>query len=158
MSLTSLLSIRNAIFQLYVQGINGTQSSGLNFSAITTPYTAMALAQAKQEDSDYPKIVMPVDSGIVTQLPAKQRRKKTKFDIIIVLKATNPQPEVSPPAVPFGDVMLKLIDDFSDLVAASPTLGGIVTNVDIEDWTTDSGFSYPEGVAWFKLAVEYQGS
>lgn len=113
-------------------------------------YETMLAANKVKGDNKYPKAVVVVDAGRVNEGVAMQRNCTLSFDTIFVFKKNSGDQRSAP------EQCRAFVDEFEQIVTRNYSLGGLVLNTSILEWTTDSGFADPEGVVWIKLGVEYR--
>lgn len=129
--------------------------NGLNTVTLMPPahvHRAMTSAVNEKTDDSYPLVVIATDGGKVKQGVSRTKYKLTSFDIIFFAKKIpggvyDIDPEIQAE---------NFIDDLEKMIDNDTTLGNLIDNYQLTEWTTDAGFADPEGLVWAKLAVEYQ--
>jgi len=145
----TLTDIREAIETLILANI--TVANGYSTGIVSSHiYTATSKAMTRKLDTDYPKFIVVAGEGKHVQLPSRQKAKLVSFDVLAVFKATT-----AVPATPVEQAE-NFVEDLEGAVNTNITLGGLVENVLMTDFVTDSGFADPEGLVHAKILVAYK--
>jgi hypothetical protein len=98
----------------------------------------------KQKDGDYPKMFIVTDEGRSSQEVSGRQELILNFLVIGVVKkiSANDDPQA---------LIEKLIEDIEKAIRLNDTLMGSVQNAEVTGFTTDSGASYPEGIAVLRV-------
>jgi hypothetical protein len=114
-------------------------------------YPNYTLAAAAQQDVDYPKVSLSTDGGTIARNVGGRIQEKIMYDIVLIFKDL----EHSEAESIVAEITENVADDFMYLVERNPRLMDTpgVESIDIEEWTTDSGSTFPEGTAYFRLSV-----
>ena len=141
--MTSLNDIRTAL-ENALKTI--TISNGYSFN-VTNIYNCWdSNIVAKTRDGDYPKLFVLTEGGTANRQAAGRTERETQFSIILVLKFLNQVGET-----PVRSRIEAAIDDIEKCIDANNHLGNLVEEMEISDFSTDSGFSYPEAIAVFSV-------
>ena len=103
-----------------------------------------------RDDKFYPKAFVIIDQGSSENEPSSVVNKKVDFTVIFVVKKfakNDKEPE---------DKILQAIEDFEQSLFESSFLNDNVSEISISDFTTDSGYTNPEGIVIFKVSVSYK--
>jgi hypothetical protein len=113
--------------------------------------------QAQTNDGDYPKCFILLDGGAEDYLPAERAELEDYLTVIFVLRYDGvPYGEPLPsPDLPASDLVLPVVHEFRQFIRRNFNLGGLVNCIKLNEWTTDSGFTYPESTAVISLTVKY---
>lgn len=107
------------------------------------------------QDKLYPKVFIVLDTGKTERLPSYQSDKSVGFIIVVVLKANESTGFViGSTTLGLQDAMSNFIDDIELALSKNTTLSGVVDTAQVDSWTTDSGFTYPESVALIRVKTE----
>lgn len=99
-------------------------------------------------DGDYPKCFIITDSGKRSRLVALQKERITNFIVVFVnIVVGTSTPEL------VAEMVEVFIDDLEKVIDSQDTLGGTVTSIEMTEFTTDAGFTYPRGVAVARVSV-----
>ena len=101
---------------------------------------------SKTTDTDYPKLFVLTEGGTTSPQAAGRTEKEIQFSLILVLKFLNQVGET-----PVRTRIESAIDDIEKCLDTNRHLGNLVENMEITDYSTDSGFSYPEAIAVFTV-------
>lgn len=122
-----------------------TAKAALTFSVMASK------TLSKRGDQDYPKLFIVSESNKLTEGVSGTADSVCKYMIVCVHKPiSNPAKTEEEVA----DIMEKVAADIAKLFVNDSTLGNRVHNCIVTDCTTDSGFTFPEGIAALELTVE----
>lgn len=109
----------------------------------------------QKDTEDYPKVMLILDDGVIGNLPSRRKEKELIFFAVLVDKAhLGPDGETyDQPAESKVEALIEVVDR---LTAMNPTLGDFVMSFSTDGFTTDSGYTHPEGTAVVRLKLEYQ--
>ena len=105
---------------------------------------------ARTKDTDYPKVFVLTEGAMHSDRASGRVEKNLQFSVIFVLKFLNQLGEQ-----PVRARIETVIDDFELCVHRNKTLGNLVESMEITDYTTDSGMSYPEAIAVFMVDCDF---
>jgi hypothetical protein len=108
-----------------------------------------------KSDGSYPKAFIVTDNGTRTRLAASQKDRVTNFLVVFVGKVVAKGADNDPLAT--EALAFNFVDDLEKACDANDTLYGFVFNVEMTNFTTDSGFTYPEAVAVCHVQVFEKG-
>lgn len=145
----SLLTVRAALLQFFEAFDGIAVTTKLD---VAKSFFVYRQAMESSDDTDYPKIILPLDGGKLTDLPNRQTVNKVTFDGIFVFK----QVPIDPYNVHVSVQVLQFVDDFMFLKMRNWRLNDTVESFDLLDWTTDSGFTHPEGCVVMQLGVTFK--
>jgi hypothetical protein len=92
------------------------------------------------DDLSYPKVMVVVDSGETTPLPAQQQHRTILFHVFVIVKALQ---ETDDPVA----MTESYIEDVEKAVYEDSSLDGTVDEAHVEGFTCDGGIKAPEGIA-----------
>jgi len=105
------------------------------------------------DDELYPKCFIFSDKGKMRRLVAGQKERNFKFVVIVVVKKVAESEKLEP-----SETAELIINDVETIFDKDDTLGGLVTDIQIVSFATDSGFCHPEGIAILDVEVEMKTS
>ena len=124
-------------------------SLDLSSSNIYKVYTTDFMTNTK--DALYPKVFVVTDSGKNDGEPSYAVMRELRFIIILVLKGDSTGHVLGDPTTLLQDAITNFIDDVDRCLLKNQTLQGTVDQARVTDWTTDSGFTNPEGIGLLKV-------
>lgn len=105
---------------------------------------------ARTKDTDYPKLFLLTEGASHQDRASGRVEKELVFSVIVVLKFLKQPLEVA-----VRQRIENVIDDVERCIHENKTLGNLVETMELTDYTTDSGMSYPEAVAVFTVKTLY---
>ena len=101
------------------------------------------------KDAAYPKAVIAFDGGISKLMVGRATERSVVADLVFTFKSTKSN-QTDP-----TEQAESCYEDMEAILSADRTLGGLVTSVVLEEWTTDSGYAAPEGLCLCRLRINY---
>ena len=145
----SLKDVRNSIVTLL-----GTINTAQGYSMTVDPTHVFATYDTKmiedQSDSSYPKFFVVTNKGDRIQSIGETEDRDTDFLVVAITKSLSNDVTASI----LADMVDDMVDDLDRLFNLNDTLGGTVHKVTLNGFTTDSGFTFPEGVVVAYVKVE----
>ena len=100
------------------------------------------------DDADYPKLFVVLDQGIVGEGLSEEDVVEVSFMVIVVDKDLNGIGET-----PLSQKVANVIDDVKRALRLNDDLLGSVNHIRVTEFTTDAGYSHPEGVVVLRLSA-----
>lgn len=154
MSVTSISSVREAIIAA-LKTIKTANAYAVDLPDANILDTYDPRFADKKEPTDYPKAMLVLDEATNADLPSRRKEKSIVWILVLVVK-----PTLMPDGETYADAPEALVEQLVDSVdlmcSRSPTLSNLVDIFRFEGFTSDSGYTHPEGTAVVRLLVEYQ--
>lgn len=146
--MSNLSTIRSSIATLVkTLDVSNGNAVTANAALVFTAFDAKQLNN-KTDLADYPKFFIITDTGAFSPSTSGTFNRSVKMLLVAVLKFKDSTPET------MADTIDLLLKDLNKLFADNNTLGGLVQDCYLGEFTTDSGLTHPEGILASWISIE----